>query len=70
MRPNLANVERLVRGLVIAPAAFVAAAIVGPDTPAGVILLVVAAAMLITAVVSSCPIWALLGINTQSRAGG
>ena len=68
IKENLANVERLIRGLVVAPAAFIAAALIGPSSIVGIVLLVVAAAMLVTALASSCPIWALLGINTRSRS--
>lgn len=70
MMENLANVERLIRALVVAPAAFIAAALVGPGSVVGIVLLVVAVVMLVTAIASSCPLWALFGINTRSRAAG
>ena len=70
MKPNLANVERMIRGFVVAPAAIIVAVLIGPGSLAGVVLLVVAAIMLGTALLSSCPIWALLGINTRSRTAG
>ncbi len=36
---NLASVERLIRGLVVAPAAFIGAALVGADGVGGIVLL-------------------------------
>lgn len=70
MKENLANFERMIRGLVVAPIALIAAVLVGPGSVLGVVLLVIAAIMVGTALLSSCPIWALLGINTRSRAAG
>lgn len=70
LKENLANVERLIRGLVVAPAAFIGVALVEPDSVVGIVRLAVTAVMLATALLSSCPLWALLGNNTSSRAAG
>lgn len=66
MKVNLANAERLIRAFVVAPAAIVLAFVLGPGSVAGVVLFAVAAIMLATAALSSCPLWALLRINTRT----
>ncbi len=69
LKASLANVERLIRGLVVAPAACIGAALAGPDSVVGIVLLAVTAVMLATALLSSCAV-ALLGNNTRSRVVG
>ena len=65
MTCNVGTAERFVRALVIAPIAIVLAFVVfGVDTVAGIAALVVAAAMLGTALIKWCPISRLLGVNT------
>ena len=66
---NLASVQRLIRGLVVAPAAFVGAARAGPASVVGVILLGVAAITVASTLLSSSPLSALVG-TTRSRATG
>lgn len=70
MTRNLGSAERLVRALVVAPAAILLAVFAfGPGSVLGVIALVVAFAMLATSLISWCPIWRALGLNT-CRPGG
>ena len=70
MTRNLGSVERLVRAAVVAPAAVLLALLVfGPGSALGVIALVIAFAMLATSLISWCPIWKALGLNT-CRTGG
>jgi hypothetical protein len=71
MTRNLGSSERLLRALVVAPVAILLALFVfGADSVLGVIALVVAFAMLATALISWCPIWRALGLNTCRPEGG
>lgn len=67
MERNMGTLDRLIRGVLIAPAAVVAAVAVGPATPGGVLLLVVAAVMLVTALVGFCPLYRLLHVSTAAH---
>ena len=66
MTKNLGNTDRLVRGLVALVAPFLAFA-VGIGTVTGLILAVVAVVMTVTAVVSFCPLYKLLGFSTERQ---
>ena len=71
MTRNLGSGERLLRALVVAPVAILLALFVfGADSVLGVIALVVAFAMLATALISWCPIWRALGLNTCRPESG
>jgi hypothetical protein len=63
MRTNESTVDRVVRLVVAAVAVGVSAAI-GFGTVGGIILLVVAGIMAVTAAVGFCPLYALFGIST------
>ena len=65
MTPNMGTLDRGVRGLIVAPAAIVAALIVGAGTVFGIVLFVVAGIMLATSITGYCPNYTLLGISTQ-----
>ena len=65
MKHNMGSTDRFVRALLVAPAAIIAAALIGPAEVAGVVLLAVAAIMLATAAVGFCPLYALLRIHTR-----
>ena len=68
---NVGTTERLIRGLVIAPIAIVLALVVfGVDTVLGIVFLVVAAAMLGTALIKWCPLNRLFGIDTCGESKG
>ncbi len=70
MTCNVGFIERLVRGLLIAPIMLVLAfAVFDPGSVPEVIALVVAGAMLVTSAVSWCPISRALGVNTCGEAG-
>ena len=60
---NVGSVDRIVR-IVVAVAAIGIAAAVGFGSIGGVVLLVVAAIMTVTAAVGSCPLYRLVGVNT------
>lgn len=64
MKRNMGTADRLVRGFLIGPAAFVAALAIGIGTLGGIVLVVVAALMVATAAVGYCPLYALLHIRT------
>lgn len=63
MRHNEGNADRIVR-LVIAAAAITLAAVVGFGTVAGIIGIVVAAVMVVTAASGFCPLYAVFGVST------
>ena len=65
MNKNMGTVDRALRGFVVAPAAVVVAYVVGVGTVGGIVLFVVAAIMLATALTGYCPTYALIGITTQ-----
>jgi hypothetical protein len=67
MTKNMGTIDRLARAFLIAPAATIAAFALGLGSILGIVLLVVAAIMLTTAVVSFCPLYALLGLDTRGR---
>ena len=67
MTPNMGTFDRGLRTFVVAPAAIVGAVIVGVGTLGGVILLVVAAIMLVTALTGFCPTYTVIGISTDPR---
>lgn len=67
MRRNMGRVDRGVRALAVAPAAIVAAALVGATSVVGIGLLAFAGVMLVTAAVGFCPLYVPLGINTGGR---
>lgn len=64
MGRNEGTADRVVRGLVIAPIALIAAVAVGLGTVAGVVLAVVGVVMALTAAVGFCPLYRLVGVCT------
>ena len=69
MTKNMGTLDRWVRGLVMAPALVVLALVVGTATVLGVVLLVLAAVMLGTAVVGFCPLYVLLHLDSHAHRG-
>lgn len=63
MTRNENTVDRVIR-LVIAVAAVAGAVAVGVGTAWGIVLLVVAVVMVVTAAVGFCPLYRLFGIST------
>jgi hypothetical protein len=66
MHTNMSNLDRAVRGL-IAAVALVVAIVIGAGSVAGIVLLVVAALMGVTAAVGFCPLYALFHIDSHGR---
>lgn len=63
MNKNTGNVDRVIR-MVAAVGAGITAFIVGPTTVLGIVLLVVAAILVVTAAVGFCPLYRLFGMST------
>lgn len=59
MSTNMSNRDRAVRSFLVAPAAIVAAVLVGAGSGVGIVLFAVAAIMLATSAVGFCPLYAL-----------
>ncbi len=67
MKKNAGTIDRLIRALVIAPAAVALAALSGWAGVWAIVALAVGGIMLVTAAVGFCPLYALLGIDTTGR---
>lgn len=67
MKRNVGSADRLIRAFVVAPVALVLAALAGWTTGWAIVALVVAGLMLGTAAIGSCPLYAVLGIDTAHR---
>ena len=71
MKVNMGNADRAVRALLVAPVLIVLAfAVFGAGSVPGVIALILAAVMLLTSAVGSCPLYSAIGISTRSSGGG
>jgi hypothetical protein len=64
MPKNMGAFDRVLRAVVVAPAAIAVALTLGAGTLVGIVLFVVAGIMLATAVSGFCPAYTLLGIAT------
>jgi hypothetical protein len=67
MTRNMSNLDRGLRTFVVAPAAVIAAVLIGAGSVGGVLLFVLAAVMLATSAVGFCPLYTSLHINTSGR---
>ena len=67
MSRNMSNLDRVLRGFVVAPVAIVLALVVGAGSIGGIVLFAFAALMLATAAVGFCPMYALLHLSTRGR---
>jgi len=67
MSTNESNLDRILR-VAAAAVAVVAAIAVGASSVLGLVLLIVAAILLVTATVGFCPLYRLLGISTDKSA--
>ena len=65
MNRNMGTLDRGVRGFLVAPAAIIAALILGASTVLGIVLFVVAGIMLATSSTGYCPNYTWLGISTE-----
>jgi hypothetical protein len=64
MQRNVGRIDRRARGLLLAPLGLLVAVLVGPTSIVGVIVLVLAAVLAVTAAVGFCPLYALLRIDS------
>jgi len=62
----MATIDRLVRGILIAPVAIIVGIIAGPVSAIAIVFYAVAALMLVTALVGFCPLYALFGLRTKT----
>jgi hypothetical protein len=67
MSSNTSGIDRIIR-LVIAAVALFGAFAVGASSVLGIILLVVAVAMVVTAAIGWCPIYRILGLSTKKAS--
>ena len=67
MTTNMSTLDRGLRALVAAPAAVIAALVVGVGSAGGIVLFALAAVMLATSAVGFCPLYKLLHLDTRSR---
>lgn len=63
MKKNMGNADRIIRTLIAIVAAYLYFSGAVPGT-LGIVLVVVAAVFLLTSLVSFCPLYALVGLNT------
>jgi hypothetical protein len=59
--------DRSLRAFVLAPAAIVAAILVGASSVGGIVLFVVAGIALVTGAIGRCPSYVPFGIDTRGR---
>jgi len=67
MRHNMKTFDRLLRTLLVAPAAVVIGILIGPGSAGAIVLYVVAAIMLATSAVGYCPLYSLLHLDGHNR---
>ncbi len=67
MSRNMSNLDRGLRAFVVAPLAIVLAFVVGAGSILGIVLFAIAVIMLATAAMGSCPLYALLHLDTRGR---
>jgi len=61
---NIGSADRKLRAFVVAPVLVVAGFLVGPAGWLAIVLYALAGVMLATSAISSCPLYALLGLRT------
>jgi hypothetical protein len=64
MTANMGAADKKLRSFVVAPIAVILAFVVGVGKPLGIVLIVVAAIMVLTSVVSFCPLYRIFGMST------
>jgi Inner membrane protein YgaP-like, transmembrane domain len=65
LTPNMGVADRSFRAFVVAPAAIVAAILIGASSIPAIVLFVVAGIALVTAATGRCPSYVPLGIDTR-----
>jgi hypothetical protein len=67
MSVNMGILDRRLRGFVVAPVLLVVALVLGPGSVAGIVLLVLAGVMAVTAAVGFCPLYVLFRFDSRGR---
>lgn len=67
MSINMGILDRRARGFVVAPLALIAALLLGAGTVAGIVLLVVAGIMALTAATGFCPLYTVFHVDSHGR---
>jgi hypothetical protein len=67
MSVNMGSLDRRLRGFLVAPAAVIVSVLVGVGSVAGIVLLVVAAVMLATALTGFCPLYRMFRVDSRGR---
>jgi heme/copper-type cytochrome/quinol oxidase subunit 4 len=67
MKKNMGDMDRKIRGFVVAPILLVVALVVGLGSVGGVIAVVLAAVMAGTAAVGTCPLYLPFHLSTNHR---
>lgn len=65
MTRNMGSLDRLVRGLAVAPLALIVALVIGIGSIPGLILVAVAVVMAVTAAVGFCPLYRIFGFSSE-----
>ena len=67
MSTNMGLLDRRLRGFLVAPVALILAFVVGIGSVAGIVLLVVAVVMALTAAAGFCPLYVPFHVDTRGR---
>jgi hypothetical protein len=67
MTKNMNILDRRVRAFLVAPAAVVIGILVGPGSVGSIVLYAVAAIMLATSAVGSCPLYSVFSRSSKGR---
>jgi hypothetical protein len=62
---NMGSADRKLRALVVAPVLVIAGVLVGPTGWLAIVLYALAAVMLVTSAVGTCPLYMLFGLRTS-----
>ena len=68
MKKNIGSTDRKLRAFVLAPVLVIAGLLVGPTGALALVAYALAAVMLATSAVSTCPLYLPFGLSTVARA--
>ena len=67
MKKNMSTPDRLLRTLLVAPAAIVIGILIGPGSVGAIVLYALAAVMLVSSAAGYCPLYTLLHFDRSGR---
>jgi hypothetical protein len=67
MHKNMSSLDRGFRAVIVAPAAVIVGAVVGPVSILAIVLYALAVVMLATGAAGSCPLYTLFHIDSRGR---